>query len=130
MKNKRLHTPRPRGAEAPATPAKPAAPQASARTPAQKAKEIQDKIHRLEVEIASAPRLAQEHYLRNRDMVPPPDAGTRGERGQRPERLTHAQLAAKRRLKMLLLVEYLIGLILVLGAAAWAYKGWLHFTGQ
>ena len=129
MKNKRLNSARPRGAEAPARAAKAAAPQPRVLTPQQQAKEIEDRIHRLEVEIAASPRLAQERYLRNRDMVPPPDAGLRA-RGQRPERLTHAQMAAKRRLKMLLMVEYLIGLILVLGAAAWAYKGYLHFTGH
>lgn len=129
MKNKRLHSARPRGAEDPQHATQPAKPAPAPRSKQEQADEIRERIHRLEVEIAATPRLMEEQYMRNRDIVPPPDA-PRAPRGKRPERLTHAQLAAKRRLQMLLLAEFLIGLILVLGAAAWAYKGWLHFTGH
>lgn len=113
MKNKRLNSSKPK--------ALPPASTSGIKQRKLSAKELREKVYLMEVEIAAAPRLAHERHLRNLNTVPPPDH-KRASAGK--ARLTHAQLQARSRRQMLLIGEFVFGIILLAGAAAWAVKAW------
>jgi hypothetical protein len=87
------------------------------------ARQLREKVYLLEVEVASAPRLQQERYLRNLNTVPPPEIARKKSTAAR-SRLTHAQLQARKRRQMLLFGEFVFGCILLAGALAWVVKAW------
>lgn len=90
--------------------------------------ELESKVRRLEVEIAATTRMAHESRIRNRDILPPPDA-IRGGAGQSRTRLSFAQSRTRRRALALQFTEFTITLLLFVGACAWLYQWWLSRHG-
>ena len=125
MSNKRLNSDKPAPAKRP--PARVSAKMVA--DPKEKVRQLREQVQFLEVQIAAAPRLIAEEKRRYVNTLPPPDS-MRKPKSIAPTRLTHSKQLAKRREQMFLLLEFAVGFILVVGAAAWAYKAWVAFTGR
>ena len=116
--NKRVRTPKAKAAKA-ALQDKPSSSSPKKGQPT--TRELRERVHRLEVEIIEAPRLAKEKYLRNLHMVPPPYIAR--SKSIKP-RLTFAQAKARRAKKMLLHGEFLFSCALIAGVLTWVIKWW------
>lgn len=90
--------------------------------------ELENKVRRLEVEIAATTRMAHESRIRNRDVLPPPET-IRGGTGHAKARLSFAQSRTKRRALAFQFTEFTITLLLFVGACAWLYQWWLSRHG-
>jgi len=91
-----------------------------------KAKDLEGKLHRLEVEIAASSRIYGETRRRSRDELPPPEPSRKIRSG--PKRLTHAQTREKRRTFYMQVLEFAVTALLFVGACAWLYQWWLSRT--
>ena len=87
-------------------------------------REIQEHMHRLEVEIAAAPRLARQKYLDTLDVVPAPEVFKRKRPSAAKTQLSYAQKLAKKRARNLQLAEFAISFTLIAGLVAWIVKWW------
>lgn len=99
------------------------APAAKPKSLKEKTKELQNKVHRLEVEIASTSRLATERRQRYRDTLPPPEKS--GFARSKQQRLTHAQKREQNQRLMIKVVEFAVMALLVAGGLAWLYQTWV-----
>lgn len=94
-------------------------------TPVLSASDLKRKVHRLEVDIAAAPRMLEEHRRKYSNMLPPPDTMHRGKPLMSAARLTHAQALQRRQQLWLGFAQFIVSAVLLAGAAAWVYKLWL-----
>ncbi len=97
-------------------------PKASKRQPSMT--ELKEQMHRLEVEITAAPRLARQKYLETLDVVPAPDTIRRKRPTAAKPQLSYAQKLAKRRTRNLQLAEFALSFTLIAGLMAWIIKWW------
>lgn len=94
----------------------------------QQSLELESKVRRLEVEIAATGRMAQESRIRNRDILPPPDS-IKGVFGHSKVRLSLAQTRTRRLALTLQFTEFVITLLLFVGACSWLYQWWMSRHG-
>jgi hypothetical protein len=87
-------------------------------------REMQEQMHRLEVEIAAAPRLARQKYLETLDVVPAPESLKKKRPSIGKAQLSYAQKLAKKRARNLQLAEFAISFTLIAGLVAWIVKWW------
>lgn len=91
-------------------------------------KELQGQLHRLEVEIAASSHVfAQERRRRSRDELPPPDE-FRFRRKGKGRRLTLAQASEKRKKVYMQIAEFVVMLLLFIGACSWLIKFWKNMN--
>lgn len=90
------------------------------------ASDLKRKVHRLEVDIAAAPRMFEEQRQKFRHTMPPPDSMRRGTPIASAARLTHAQALKRRQQLWLGFAQFVVSAVLLAGAAAWIYKLWMR----
>ena len=101
---------------------------ASTRTLKEKTDDLQTRILRVEMDIVSASRQAQERRIKYRDTLPPEPSARRGfAQGER--RLTLAQSRARNRKMMVQWAEFAVTAIILVGACAWLYQWWMRTQG-
>ena len=93
-------------------------------TPVLSASDLKMKVHRLEVDIASAPRRFEEQRRKFGNMLPPPESVHRGMQLASGARLTHAQALKRRQQLYLGFAQFLVSAVLLAGAGAWVFKLW------
>src|SRR4051812_1716292 len=94
---------------------------AETRTAPLKHDDLRKAVHRLEVEIVSARRLADGHHGRD----PGPSQVMKGSRSYGvQQRLTHAQARRRRARWMMQVGMFLTSTCLLAGAGAWLYRFW------
>jgi hypothetical protein len=86
-----------------------------------RASDLKKAVHRLEVEIASAGRIASEHRHRGTSALSSP-ARAKGYGVQ--QRLTHAQTRKRRARWLMQTAMFLTSTCLVAGAGAWLFRLW------
>jgi hypothetical protein len=89
-------------------------------TAQERARQLANEVHRLEVEIVATQRMAREHRARNVNTLPAPERQS----GPRSFALTHSQKRSRRYRFYLQSAQFLITACLVAGAGAWLYKLW------
>ena len=101
---------------------------ASTRTLKEKTEDLETRILRVEMDIVSASRQAQERRIKYRDTLPPEQpARKRFAQGER--RLTLAQTRARNRKLMVQWAEFGVTAIILVGACAWLYQWWMRTQG-
>lgn len=116
--NKRIRRPRARSAKDLTNAGKIAPSHVTAKA---RARQLAEEVRRLEVAIVATDRLAREHRVRNANMLPALD---RGSRPSRLTALTHAQKRSRRRRLYLQAAQFAVTSSLVAGAGAWLFKLW------
>ncbi len=92
-------------------------------TPILSTSDLRKKLHRLEVDIAAAPRRMEEYRQKNSGMLPPPES-RRGSPIASAARLTYAQSLKRRQQLWLGFAQFIVSAVLLAGAAAWIFKLW------
>ena len=125
MSNVRVRKPSSKTVQSLTGPAKAASSQ---RTLKEKTEDLQTRILRVEMDIVSASRQAQEHRIKYRNTLPPVE-GKKNGFAQGERRLSLAQSRARTRKLLVQWAEFGVTAIIFVGACAWLYQWWARTQG-